>query len=375
MNRGYAAYLKESKTAVKETFKGKGSYIKYYIWVFMLCLGKLFILPNSAMDLSIVKQSKNVLENKRIGVFDSFENTFKARPFWSLLLSRMLYAFFLFACLAVIIFLAASYFSFCSWVVVALNISMPELILLVLTIPVFVFLTCFFISVIFRSAPMAYVAYTDNDAQASSILSKSFKAMNKGKFTLFLNAVRIWWFTSLFTLALILGIVIFEYIVSTFFFTGGCLFGVVFSDIFLELNEAMNIDLLIPIADEVLEIVFGVISIVEVGLLILALFSFLKLDARLTLVSLVASYALFEDLVDDKFNQNKVAVGFFVKTSKTKTIKDMSLKDVFNSSSSVSCAVSSPVVEKRVLKDLSNEISLDDGLNVSFENKAQEVNE
>ena len=65
MNRGYTAYLKESKSAVKDAFKRKGSYIKYYVWAFMVMLGKLFILPNAAMDLSIVKQSKNVLNNRQ----------------------------------------------------------------------------------------------------------------------------------------------------------------------------------------------------------------------------------------------------------------------------------------------------------------------
>ena len=90
---------------------------------------------------------------------------------------------------------------------------------------------------------------------------------------------------------------------------------------------------------------------------------------------MVASYALFEDLVDDKFNQNKVAVGVFVKSVKNKKVKDISLKDVFASSDSVSCDATKASVEKRVLQDLSEQITLDEELNKSFEKTSTEVTE
>ena len=373
MNRGYTAYLKESKSAVKEAFERKGSYIKYYVWAFMVMLGKLFILPNAAMDLSIVKQSKNVLNNRQISVFNSFENTFKAKPFWSLVIARLLYLFFIVALIFVVGILCAAFYSFCYFALLALEIDALDYIIVVITIPVYVLLVCLFISILFRSAPMSYVAYTDNESQPSSVLTKSFKAMDNGKLILFLNGLRIVWFNLLFYIVIMLGVIAFEYLATTFLFGYGCIFNTAFTDGFIAFNNEMNIDLILPITSDVFDTLYAFVVVIELGLIIYSVLAFLKLNARLTLINSVCRYALFEDLVDDKFNQNKVAVGVFVKNSKNKKIKDRSLKEVFESSSSVACEVSSPVVERRVLKDLSNEITLDEELNLSFENNSSEV--
>lgn len=375
MNRGYTAYLKESKAAVKQAFEGKGSYIKYYVWLIMLLLGKLFILPGPAMDLSVVKQSKNVLENKKITIFNSFENTFKSKSFWSLFSSRMLYAFFLIGGLVVICLLAVLYFSFCYWALFSLQLESSVYLLIVLIIPVCVILICYIISVVFRASPMAYVAYTDNETQPSSILAKSFKSMNQGKFIIFLNVLRVIWFNLLFSLLICFVIFVFEYLVTTFLFTSGGIFGMVFADLICELNSAINLDLSLAISSDVYDILYAILLICEMALSISLCILLLKLNARLSLIHSVSCYALFEDLVDDKFNQNKIAVGVFVKSSKNKKIKDTSLKDVFESSSSVECEVASPVVEKRVMQDLTDKITLDEELNLSFENNTSEVTE
>lgn len=375
MNRGYTAYLKESKLAVKESFKRKGSYIKYYVWAFMVLLGKLFILPNSAMDLSIVKQSKNVLNNRQISVFNCFENTFKPKPFFSLFIARLLYLFFVIALILVIGILCLALYSFCLFAVLALEIDAFDYVIVLITIPVCILLVCLFVSIFFRAAPMSYVAYSDNDIQPSSVLTKSFKAMDKGKFIIFLNRLRIVWFNLLFLVTFMLGIIVFEYLATTFLFGYGCIFNDSIAEGVIAFNNEMNIDLILPISSEVFDTLYAFVAVIELGLIIYGIIALLKLNARLTLINYVSRYALFEDLVDDKFNQNKVAVGVYVKNCKNKKIKDKSLKEIFESSSSVECEVSSPVVEKRVLKDLTNEITLDEELNLSLEKNSSEVAE
>jgi hypothetical protein len=82
---------------------------------------------------------------------------------------------------------------------------------------------------------------------------------------------------------------------------------------------------------EVLLTVFKIIYAIEFIALFIAIIHTLKLTARLTLTCSVANYALFEDLVDDKYNENKVAVGVYVSKSKSKKVKDLTIKDVFAS--------------------------------------------
>lgn len=376
MNRGYAAYLKESKAAVKETFSNKGSYIKYFIWLLITSFGRLLLLPTSAMDLSNIKLSKDVLEKRQIALFNSFDGCFKAKPFWSLFLSKLLYALFVISALIVIVFLSILYFLFFDFVSSFFTETVMEVIIMVTAVPVYIFILCFMISVIFRAAPMIYVAYTDDNAQPSKVLSKSFKAMNQGKFTLFLNYLRVFWFTLLFSIVAFAIVFAYEYIVVTFFLpSGGQILGGQIGYLCELINYNLDIDLVLYISRDVEEIIFAITSIIELGMVIATVIALFRFIARLSLTNMVATYALFEDLVDDKFNQNKVAVGVFVKSVKNKKVKDISLKDVFASSDSVSCDATKASVEKRVLQDLSEQITLDEELNKSFEKTSTEVTE
>lgn len=341
MNRGYATYLKESKSAVKQTFSKKRNYFKYYAWLILTTLGRLLILPASIMDLATVKLSKNVLNNRSLSIYDSFNGACRGKNFWSLVISKLLVSLLFVAGVFVICVFGVLIASFSQLGIVFFDeITYDEYMLLekIFLAPTLITLFVFSILIIFKTAPISYVAFTEENVSPHKILTKSHKAMAQGKMIVFLNALRVVWFLILNFFIIGLLFFVFEWVIVTFIISQATFvmfpfFGEMahlFNSFLTEQVIGTSLPYLV-FEQEVLLTLFKIIYAIEFIALFIAIIHTLKLTARLTLTCSVANYALFEDLVDDKYNENKVAVGVYVSKSKSKKVKDLTLKDVFAS--------------------------------------------
>ncbi|MBR2870295.1 MAG: hypothetical protein IKB98_02790, partial [Clostridia bacterium] len=246
-----------------------------------------------------------------------------------------------------------------------------------LSIPALIALVVFSILLFFRTAPISYVAFNDDKVSPQRILSKSHKAMSQGKFIVFLNGLRVFWFMLLN--AIIIGLVFFvyEWLVVTFLIPDA--FGVMsiqtgtlihyINDYLLEgAIPALQVD------SEMMFIIWKIAYAVEFIGIIFAIIYFLKLSAKLSLTCMVANYALYEDLVDDKYNENKVAVGVYISKAKNKKIKDLTLKDVFAIEDS-EFDTSKEVLDRQPLMDLNDQDFPDEVLSDDTDETSSEVQE
>lgn len=365
MNRGYTAYLKESKSAVKQTFKNKKNYIKFYAWVLLSFFCRLLILPGLIMDLSGVKLSKDVLERKEIKLFGTLEGACSGKRFWALFLVNLLIPFVYLGGLIIISFLGGLIFLLSIVIGQFVEIELLSIILYVIfAIPTVLAIIVFTILFAFKTMPINYVAYSDEEVSVSRILSKSFDAMKSGKFVLFLNYLRVCWFNFLYNFLFSLIIVAFE---------------IIFTLIFGDVTILSSIDLfsfsgVVDLSKSATNVLSSILISCEAVLILFLFYTLIKLSAKITLTAMVSNYALFEDLVDDKYNQNKVALGVFVSKNRNKKVKDMKVKDVFATIDDVEYDVDKDVITHKNLQDLNDVILLDDELVPKNNDSSEEVN-
>ena len=279
MNRGFKTYYKEGIESAFLTLKKKENFIKYYLHLFMNLFGRiLFALLSPAFDLSMVRLAKMVRKHKKIEVASTFESSNKARVFWTALMATILVVLM---CLAGVMI-----FAFAEGLVVLLGVTFDYLgnfsqevgiyTVIFLSIPVAIGLIvyCFLFPLYF--APLIYVVDTVEDIGASVAVSKSIEAMKH-------NGKRTFFVTNLITSLINFG-----------YLTVASL------------------------------VIFGLLSIGETVAIIFAVLFFLAFVAGyilfapvINLGSQIACVSLFEDIVFDKYNENKVAKGVYVKGGKS----------------------------------------------------------
>lgn len=363
MNRGYFAYVKESKKAVKQVLKQKHSYLKFYAWMLITMLGRLLILPACVMDLSGVKLSKNVLHNQKLSVFDSFDGATNGKSFWALFVSKILILLLTIAWLAVIgfvvyqVYILVQAFSFAfldlNWIILVLYafFALAGLVLVV-----------FGLTLVLKLAPISYVAYSDENVSASTILSKSYKATRIGKGVIFLNPIRAAFFVILNVLFVGIILFAFEWFVMTFI-SYQSMFSALFGDTVIVLNSILAEQGItfnaFDFTSDALVLVTKIVFVLNFILIVVLSFHLLRKIAKHSLICMVSNYALFEDIVDDKYNLNKRAVGVYVSKNKNVTVKKLKMADVFRSAEDVSYDKNEPTLQPRLLKDLSDVIDFD----------------
>lgn len=273
MNRGFRTYYKEGIHSAFLTLKKKENFIKYYLHLFMNLFGRiLFALLSPAFDLSNVRLAKMVRMHKKIEVSSTFESTNKAKTFWTTFISSMLIAL-MFLAGTIMILVVEAFIVLLGLFLTNYDYNVGMYFIIFLSIPVVIGLIIYFILFPLYFAPLVYVVDSVEDVGASVAVVKSIEAMkHNGKKTFFaINFV-----TALINLVY-LGF------------------------------AAMFVTLLFSNSEMIVAII-GMIIFVA-GYIIFA--------PVINLGSQVACVSLFEDIVFDKYNENKVAKGVYVKSSKT----------------------------------------------------------
>ena len=363
MNRGYAAYLKESKKAVKQTLKQRKNYFKFYAWLLLGLLGKLTLFLSPVVDMAGIKLSKDVLNNQQIKVFDSYNGTTKGKSYWALLVSQILGLFLLAAGAAIIyIFLTLVNTVIEAIAIAFTTLDIVVLVTLALSIILYVAIGVFAFIHLLKLTPSSYIAYTDEDACASKVLSSSYNSTKQGKGAIFLNAVRLLWFVLLNYVFFSLIIFVYEWAVITFIAPGATMLGLYAEPIILIdaiLSESGIVLPVLELTGDTFVLVYKLLFCLEYVLLVVFIFVMLKKLCKHTLINMVSNYALFEDIVDDKYNTNKVATGVYVSKNKSVRVKKLKVLDVFRTQEDVAFDNNVQTLQPRLLKDLSDVIDFD----------------
>ena len=279
MNRGYKIYYKEAKRIAKKTLKKKGNIFKFYLRGLLSLIGKLTIIVSPICGLADVRAAKYAKDNNDIVVMKSFASGDDTKPYWSVILAGLYRGMIWLAGLILIALLALVVFVSSAALGNILNYNQQMLLIIVCMIPVGFILISYLIVFPLYARPMNYVIDTLG-GKATDAVGKSYNAMRyAGKRTLFKND-----FMACLKLIFV-GIIIFvvmSILVSVSqTFIGKQAFGYAF------------LPLIILVAA--------------------------KSVARILLARSITEILLFEDIVLDKYTNNKVLKG--INVVKVKRIK------------------------------------------------------
>ena len=273
MNRGFKTYYKEGIHSAFLTLRKKENFIKYYLHLFMNLFGRiLFALLSPAFDLANVRLAKMVRMHKKIEVSSTFESTNKIKTFWTTFVSSMLIGL-MFLAGTIMILVVEAFIVLLGLLLSNYDYNVGMYFIIFLSIPVVIGLIIYFILFPLYFAPLVYVVDSVEEVGASVAVVKSIEAMkHNGKKTYFaINLV-----TSIIN-SVYLG------------------FAAMFVTLLFN-NSEMIVAIIALIIFVAVYIIFA--PVINLG-------------------SQVACVSLFEDIVFDKYNENKVAKGVYVKSSKT----------------------------------------------------------
>ena len=285
MNRGFKTYYKEGIKSAALTLKKKENFIKYYVHAFMNFIGRiLFFVLAPIFDLSNVRLAKMVRRDKTIDISNTFKGSDNPKSIWTAIVSSVLSVLmfigglFVFIVVEAIVVLIGLLFMYIS----NYNTNVATVITIILSVPVVIGLIIYMIVFPLYFSPMTYVIDTIDGVGSSVAISKSIEAMRRsGKKTVF-------------GIYFVTGLINFGYLLITSLLVY----------IFISHSTAL--------------IVIGII------IAIVALIVYLRFAPVICLGAQVGYVSLCEDLVVDKYNENKVAKGVYVKSTKAmkNTVED-----------------------------------------------------
>ena len=278
MNRGFKTYYKEGIKSAALTLRKRENFIKYYVHLFMNCIGRIlcFVLA-PVFDLSNVRLAKMVKKDNTIDISNTYKGSDNPKSVWTSiitsLISGLMYigGIIIFLLVEGIVVLVGLFFS----AIAPNNGTIAAAIIIILSIPVAIGLIGYLIVFPLYFAPTYYIIDSIEGVGTSTVLSKSIDAMRRsGKKTIV-------------AVLLVNGLINGAYLGIVSLISVGLISGGRFAQVC-----------------GVLVAIIGVIV-------------YLRFAPIFTLGAQISLVNLYEDLVVDKYNENKVAKGVFVKSSKT----------------------------------------------------------
>lgn len=340
MNRGFKTYYSEGIKQAFTTLTKKENFLKYYLHQFIIALGSIFgFILSPIFNLSQIRMIKAVRKRGKVEISNSFKTANSFKSFWTLLLTYLIQALMILA--GVMLFVVVEVFVILAAVLFQIMFEDPEVGLVVgiiLSIPVAIGLIVYLIVSPLYFSPVTYIVDSVEGAETSDVLSMSLEAMkHEGKRTVFA--------TQLVTSLIIVGYI----------------------------TLATFISLLLILTEEIVGMVFGIIFATAFIIAFIIFSPVLILGANIALVS------LFEDVVMDKFNKNKVASGIYLKGAKSikQSVENYQedLVKLFDDTEEVKLSLENKTVTNDLLKKMEEKPKVEKKIDIFNENDLKKLME
>ena len=297
MNRGTKFYFKDGvKHSAKALFKQKRGHLSYYFFALINLFVTIFISPIAS--LANVSVARNVKHEDKLDVFKAYRSGASFKNFWSMLVAKVMKFFVILAGVIIIAFCTAV----CAGIGYAIAVLVGGDILtlpIIFAIPGAIVLVLFLIVSLIVLAPISYIIDTNDGIRFSDA------------FVVCLNSVR----------RSGIGTYILNILVPALIKLAYLIVSVV---LMLPLLSAINIGTQLPTKVQPDVSYWQFVAILGIILIIV---QYVILAPMFSLAAKVANISLFEDLVMDRYNQNKEYKGIYIKSYKNQRVAVTSIEE------------------------------------------------
>ena len=176
----FKKYYKDAFKTSKETFKKKGSLIKFYLLLIMNVFSFIAFIFRPVYRIASKRVLRNVKVNKEISITKSFEVVDKPKTSWTYAIVVLTKGLLLLGVIIGHAFVAGLFYLLGMAVYQIIDSYELYYISYVFMIPVAISLILFLITIRYKVCPTANILEKNNELKPSSTLYLSFECMKKG---------------------------------------------------------------------------------------------------------------------------------------------------------------------------------------------------